>query len=790
MRRTLLGALATFATIAACGACGSNSGHKPANQAPPADEVRSYRATIRWTGHGVPHIEAADLESLTFGQGYAFASQHVCVLADQIVKVRSERSRYFGPGDGGANLDSDFGYLALDVRGRAEQMAQAASEESRQVIRGFAAGYNKYLADTGVDALPPDCRGAAWVKPVSDIDIATYGVSISMIGSSGYFVETIGAAQPAQPATGDGKGARLVAPVHESPASNGWGIGGEMSANGRGLLVANPHFPWEGALRFYETHLTIPGDFDVYGATLLGLPLVSIGFSENVAWTHTFSSSTRFVLYRLTLADGNPTSYSYGTETRALTATEHTIGVLQDDGTVADVKRTLYHSHYGPMLGGGQTPWTASTAFAIRDVTGAPGSVDQYLAMFRAKGLADFQKAFETYQATPFVNTIYADREGNAWYVDGSAVPDMSFAAIKAWQFGMKSMPALKAAWDTGVVALDGSMPLFELQADDGAAMPGAIPFARAPRLARRDYVLNANDPYWLTNPDALVTGKSPLYGEAERAPSARTRMNHALLRGAKQLTRDELESRILTNRAMTAELLRDAVVERCERAGKKLAKACEVLAAWDTRYNADSVGAVLWREWLAAIGDDSMWDEPFDPKRPLETPRGLAAAPAKGPDPVVTALETAVATLDRAKVDWETARLAHVQFTMKGSERIGVPGADWRAGSTNPAFYSGSNSTLLPAMDAGTLVNSTTGLTDKGYPVNYGTSFLMVVGFEDDGPQADAIMTYSASSDPASPWFADQTRMYARGQWRPVLFRPEAIQRDPALKVVELAGP
>jgi acyl-homoserine-lactone acylase len=86
--------------------------------------------------------------------------------------------------------------------------------------------------------------------------------------------------------------------------------------------------------------------------------------------------------------------------------------------------------------------------------------------------------------------------------------------------------------------------------------------------------------------------------------------------------------------------------------------------------------------------------------------------------------------------------------------------------------------------------VNSTTGLTDKGYPVNYGTSFLMVVGFEDDGPQADAIMTYSASSDPASPWFADQTRMYARGQWRPVLFRPEAIQRDPALKVVELAGP
>ena len=39
-----------------------------------------------------------------------------------------------------------------------------------------------------------------------------------------------------------------------------------------GMLVANPHFPWEGELRFWEVHLTVPGEVDIYGAQLSGCP--------------------------------------------------------------------------------------------------------------------------------------------------------------------------------------------------------------------------------------------------------------------------------------------------------------------------------------------------------------------------------------------------------------------------------------------------------------------------------------------------------------------------------------
>src|SRR5690606_6379069 len=55
-------------------------------------EPRSYQARIRRTAFGVPHIVADDYGSLGFGQGYAFAEDNACVLADQILKLRGERA--------------------------------------------------------------------------------------------------------------------------------------------------------------------------------------------------------------------------------------------------------------------------------------------------------------------------------------------------------------------------------------------------------------------------------------------------------------------------------------------------------------------------------------------------------------------------------------------------------------------------------------------------------------------------------------------------------------------------
>lgn len=766
----------------------------------------SYRATIRWTSHGIPHITAQSLGDLAFGQGYAFATHHVCVLADQIIKLRSERAKLFGPGEGGANVESDFGWLALELREGARRALPGLSADAAALLRGFVAGYNKYVAETRPEALPPDCAGAAWVRPIDEVDLLSHWGQIAMIGSSGYFLDAIAAAQPpgAAPAR-----ASLPPPPDlrgaDVPGSNGWAIGAERSATGRGLLVANPHFPWEGELRFFESHLTIPGALDAYGAALLGVPLVQIGFTERHAWTHTFSSSRRFVIYRLELDEKSPTRYRYGSETRELTSREHAISVRQPDGSLREVRRRTYRSHHGPLLANGSLPWTAQHAFALRDVAASLGGIDQYLAMIRAQDRAAFEAAHARYQGTGFVNTIYADRDGDALYLDGSAVPDLSSAALGALRLARASIPALADAWKRGVAIADGSNPLFDLASDPAAARPGVIPTARAPRLLRKDFVANANDSYWLTNPAAPLTGFSPLYGEPGEAPSARTRMNLRLLQGTGEgwpagadgkLTAGELEAAILDHRAMTAEVLRGPVVARCRGAlakGKlndpaKLQRACDVLAAWDGRYDVGSRGAVLWREWLAAY-KGSPYAQPFDRARPVETPAGLAAAPKTGDDPAIAALAAAVAQLERAGVD-PSGALGDAQWTDKRGRRIPVPGSGPEEGSTNPAFYSPWNTTLLPRTKRGELVTAATGLQRGGYAVNYGTSFLMVVGFTDAGPEARALLTYSASSDPRSPHFTDQTELYSREAWRPVRFRPADIAADPDLRVQEVCAP
>ena len=104
----------------------------------------------------------------------------------------------------------------------------------------------------------------------------------------------------------------------EGMGSNGWAFASAATENGRGALLANPHYPWYGTSRFWEKHLTIPGELDVYGTGLIGTPGVALGFNKFIGWTHTVSDSKRVVLYRLTLNPEDPTQYLYEDEWRSM----------------------------------------------------------------------------------------------------------------------------------------------------------------------------------------------------------------------------------------------------------------------------------------------------------------------------------------------------------------------------------------------------------------------------------------------------------------------------------------
>ena len=75
------------------------------------------------------------------------------------------------------------------------------------------------------------------------------------------------------------------------------------------------------------------------------------------------------------------------------------------------------------------------------------------------------------------------------------------------------------------------------------------------------------------------------------------------------------------------------------------------------------------------------------------------------------------------------------------------------------------------------------------GNTPRHGSSYVQVVGFDAQGPVADTVLSYSQSPDPASPWYADQTRPFSKKAWTPFPFTPaqiEAARVGEAVKISE----
>ena len=280
---TLMGA-----SIAVAG-CGSDSGSS-------ASPARDYSATIVRTTYGVPHITTDNYGDLGFGVGYAYAQDNVCLLMREIVASNGQTARYFGAEEG--NPSADYVYTYYNSQEMIEQgLFQGVTDDLLEALAGYAAGFNKYLEDTGVDNLPEDCRGADWVRPITQLDMGKVIRKLLLRASTDNLTGAIMAADPPSqsmakllPRESIPLTIRNPLPPITEMGSNGYGIGSNASQTEFGLQLGNPHFPWRGNLRFYMLHLTIPGELDAMGATITGLPIVLIGFNQNMAWSHTVST--------------------------------------------------------------------------------------------------------------------------------------------------------------------------------------------------------------------------------------------------------------------------------------------------------------------------------------------------------------------------------------------------------------------------------------------------------------------------------------------------------------------
>ena len=182
-----------------------------------------YSAEIRRTSHGIPHITARDVGSLGFGEGYAFAQDHICSLADQVVRARGDRARYFGAGEGDRHLNSDLTMRALELYDQARTMYKTMPKELRETIDGYVAGYNQYLSEVGVNKVGGWCRGQEWLLPISAIDLLAYNQSVVITSTN--FADMSG--RPPRQRTG-----WHWPPRQRSPNSTGPAMAGPSAASG------------------------------------------------------------------------------------------------------------------------------------------------------------------------------------------------------------------------------------------------------------------------------------------------------------------------------------------------------------------------------------------------------------------------------------------------------------------------------------------------------------------------------------------------------------------------------
>ena len=190
------------------------------------------------------------------------------------------------------------------------------------------------------------------------------------------------------------------------------------------------------------------------------------------------------------------------------------------------------------------------------------------------------------------------------------------------------------------------------------------------------------------------------------------------------------------------------------------LVEACTILASWDRRQDADSVGAHIFNQfWASARGLSEHFAIPFDMNDPVNTPAGLTTGDEDTRALIISALEAGVASLQEAGIALD-ASWGEVQFAMRNGEKIGIPG-----GSGGQGLFS--------------VITARFNSENRGYtPITHGNSYVQTVTWDDNGvPDADAILTYSQSPEPDSPYYSDLTKVYSRNGWVQLPFSDEQIQ-------------
>ncbi len=546
--------------------------------------------------------------------------------------------------------------------------------------------------------------------------------------------------------------------------SNNWAVAPSRARNGHALLAGDPHLELTLPSIWYEAHLVVPGELDVYGVTIPGSPGIVIGFNRDVAWSFTNVESDVMDYFVEVVDDPrHPTRYRLDGVWKPL---EPRIERYRDARGNIVATDTVLYTHRGPLTREGLL-WI-STRWTAHDTT---NESDALARAVRSRSVSQWLDAMTSF-AVPAQNGIVADRSG-------------TIAIRSTGRFPIRAPGA------RGDRMQDGSS-----SANDWR---GALPLARYPFAINppQGYLASANQQPVDPRVDSTYLG-SHWY-----SPWRAMRIN-TLLRGDSSVTPEAMR-RYQTDpgsaraEAFAPALLAAAAAIRGSGGGDAtLDTVARLLGEWDRRYTKDNERAVLFESIMSAL-QDLTWDELARPARPVvRNERRRAVRGRTAPPRVDTPADQMLAILlrDPSNPWWDVRGTRQVverrddiladamrEGYRRARERHGDPAAGgWRWDRVHHAnIYhllrleplsrlnvpvQGGPSTLSPSSGEG----------------RFGASWRMVVEL---GPSVRAWTIYPGgqSGSPASSRYADRVARWSEGALEEALL-PRTDAELPANRV------
>jgi len=604
---------------------------------------------VLYDRRGVPHIFASSVEDATRALGYVVARDRLLQLDLQTHAATGRLTEMVGAA--ALPLDREMRSLGLPWAAERKLAAVDTATSPWRASVAYAQGVNAYIDGMSDADIPLEYRllgvhperwqpvntihlidRMGWTLAYNDVELLRLRVA-SLVGddaaaalvpqnspiqepiqpngqsaprfdrrplpppgspdtASGLVAQTMSALLDA-----DRQDVRVIAearPAVTSPetdvalGSNNWAVAPRRTRDGAALLAGDPHLQLTLPSIWYEAHLVVPGQLDVYGVTIPGAPSIILGFNRDVAWTFTNTESDALDFYAESVdVAGHPTRYLLDGQWRPLISRIETYRGKQGEPIAVD---TLLFTHRGPMrrIGGGWLSMRWTVLDPTNDIAGftevaSTHSADEWLAAMRG-------------YSVPAQNMLVADRSGTIAIRSTGHFP-------------------LRPGQGSGAVVRDGTRSVSDWT---GFWPIERYPFARNPA---QGFLASANQ-----QPiDPLVDAG---YLGAEWPSPWRAMRINTLLRRDSAVTVDDMRRFQTDAGSARADLFVPRFLDAASHAatGDTIVQhAAQLLAQWDRRYTKDNSRAILFELAMTELGR-RVWDELIPPgdSVPVVTPVAL----------------------------------------------------------------------------------------------------------------------------------------------------------------------